>query len=97
MKRMTKEKKIAQEKQALRQIVASVFQGACDENILWSEDCAGPIWPGMLARIIKAIRAIFDPEEEKKYMWEIHNIDEYESIEKAVDFLHENGFRAFDL
>jgi hypothetical protein len=87
MARKTKQQQI----DALTQRLQDIYSGASGRFFANEEE-----WPTAeeLSRIIPAAQATFDPEEEKPYLWAAHNLDEWECIAGAAEWLHSNGIRA---
>lgn len=90
--RKTKAQNIAEQKAALRQRIADIYCGAGGRNIDTDDDF--PLLDEA-SRFIPAMKALLVKEGDKStYLWESGNLDHFDSIDSATDFLFAGGIRA---
>ncbi len=90
-KRLTKEQKRQNEIAALQARLDDIYSGATGRA--WDNENE---WPGLeeASRIVPAVRTLFDPDNERSYLWQGHNLDSFECTRKLAERLHNKGFRA---
>lgn len=90
MKAKTKAQKEEEAKDALYQRVRDMAWGAAGYAV-HEEDQT--ICLAVAARLIPVLREAFR-KDGNEYLFDPHNLDEYETVEKAVGFLFRHGVRA---
>ena len=90
-KRKTKAQKESEEKAALAQRLNDIYSGALGYK--WDDDELLIADGELLSKVVMACRAIFKTED-NEYLFEIHNLDEYNTVEKLTEFYYRNGVRA---
>lgn len=99
MKRKTKQQKISQEKAALKQRLADMARGAYGGNQPLDFDAdtfgvmSGEMGLDAFGRWLVAIGKYLLGEKHQ-YLIELWNLAHFDSLDGAVDFLHEHGVRA---
>lgn len=99
MKRKTKAQREDEARAALRHRVSDIAVGAAGYNFDTEDEWAGA---QMLSRFLPALKAQFGEEEEDEkgrksnnhFLFESHNLEHYDNIDSATDFLFKNGIRA---
>ena len=89
-KRKTKQQKEAEEKAALRQPIADVYAGATG----WLIEAEDSISLESASRAITALRQLFNRGEDYEFMWQSQNLEHFETIDQATDFLYRYGVKA---
>ena len=90
-KRKTKVQKEAEEKAALKQRLTDIYSGALGDK--WDDDGLLIAYGELLCKVVMACRSIFETED-NKYLFEIHNLDKYETAGQLTEFYYRNGVRA---
>ena len=90
----TKSKTVAQieaeEKAALKQRLTDIYSGAV--GVKW-EDCCYEVSGKMLMDVIRVCRAVFG-HDDNVWLFEVHNLDKYDTVEQLTEFFYKNGVRA---
>ena len=89
-KRKTKAQKEAEEKAALRQRLTDIYSGALGYK--W-DDCCYEISGKMLMDVIRVCRDVFGYDD-NVWLFEVHNLDKYDTVEQLAEFYYKNGVRA---
>ena len=91
-KRKTKAQKEAEEKAALKQRLTDIYSGALGQK--WDDDDEGFIADAeLLCRVVQACRDVF-VNDHNKQLFEVHNLDEYATVENLTGFYYAYGLRA---
>ncbi len=87
------QKQIREEKElaALTQRITDIYSGAGGRK--WDEESECPS-PEELSLVIPAIRSVFDPDEQKPYLWDPHCIREFIDPSGIAKMLYQSGIRA---
>lgn len=98
MKRKSKEQREAEAKASLRQRVADIACGAAGYQFDNGEEFAGAEF---LSRFVPALQAVFGEETDdgkvkssNNYLFNTLNLNHYDNIDTATDFLYEHHVRA---
>ena len=91
MKRKTKAQREQEQRNALLIRIKDIYSGAM------GYECGKDEWATaeVLSRVIPVMKSIFSKQiEERTYIWEPHNLNEFDNPDTATDFLFKYGFRA---
>lgn len=91
-KRKTKAEREQEQKDALLQRISDIYSGACGAAMDDPETAFPTI--ADLSRVIPAVRELFGQPCDDWWGWRAVALGDWETPEKAVEFLFENGFRA---
>lgn len=89
MKKLTKEQRIQKEKDALRQRITDVYAGA--NSGIPNDDFFATA--AVLSKVVPVLKEMFN-REGRDFLWQLWNLEYYDNVESATDFLFERGVRA---
>lgn len=88
MKKSKKSRRINCQKKALRQRISDIYSGVVGSP--WTDDFATA---ECLSKVAPVLMQLFgNPDND--YLWKLHNLVNFQSVDSATEFLFRNGVRA---